>query len=58
MNSRICVVKITSLFGPTCCGRHATIYDRARKSWLCPEHHRDRVSTYCFLSLVLVPGSG
>lgn len=47
MASHSCVVRITSRFGPTCCGRHATIYDRARKGWLCPEHHRERLCEFC-----------
>ena len=47
MNSHTCVVKITNLFGLTCCGRQATIYDRARKGWLCSEHHRERLCEFC-----------
>jgi hypothetical protein len=32
-----CGLKQPSLFGPACCGRKATTYDRARKAWLCPD---------------------
>lgn len=42
-----CVIKITSLVEPTCCGRQATIYDRACKGWLCPGHHRERLCEFC-----------
>ncbi len=40
-----CDLKLPSLFGPTCCGREATTYDRARKAWLCPEHTKERLSS-------------
>ena len=41
-----CVVKIQSLLRFTCCGQPATIYDRARKDWLCSEHHRERLCEF------------
>ncbi len=42
-----CVVKIQSLLGITCCGKPATLYDRARKDWICTEHHRERLCEFC-----------
>jgi hypothetical protein len=42
-----CGLKQPSLFGPACCGREATTYDRARKAWLCPEHTKDRLCEFC-----------
>ena len=42
-----CDLKLPSLFGPTCCGREATTYDRARKAWLCPEHTKERLCEFC-----------
>ncbi|MCS6294849.1 MAG: hypothetical protein H8K09_01315 [Nitrospira sp.] len=42
-----CSLKLPSLFGPACCGREATTYDRARKAWLCPEHAKERLCEFC-----------
>ena len=42
-----CDLKLPSLFGPACCGREATTYDRARKAWLCPEHTKERLCEFC-----------
>jgi hypothetical protein len=42
-----CSLKLPSLFGPACCGREATTYDRARKAWLCPEHTKERLCEFC-----------
>jgi len=42
-----CELKLPSLFGPACCGREATTYDRARKAWLCPEHTKERLCEFC-----------
>ncbi|MBI4000503.1 MAG: hypothetical protein HY348_01800 [Nitrospira defluvii] len=42
-----CVITSPSLFGPACCGREATTYDRARKAWLCPEHAKERLCEFC-----------
>jgi hypothetical protein len=50
-----CDLKLPSLFGPTCCGREATTYDRARKAWLCPEHTKERLCEFCHTN---EPGSG
>ena len=45
-----CDLKLPSLFGPACCGREATTYDRARKAWLCPEHTKERLCEFCQLN--------
>ena len=42
-----CVVKIQSALGLTCCGKPATLYDRARKDWICTDHHRERLCEFC-----------
>jgi hypothetical protein len=48
MNSpRTCIIPIKTLFGVTCCGRPATLYDRARKDWICSAHHRERLCEFC-----------
>ena len=44
-----CDLKLPSLFGPACCGREASTYDRARKAWLCPEHTKERLCEFCQL---------
>ena len=40
-------LKLPNLVGPTCCGREASTYDRARKAWLCPEHTKERLCELC-----------
>ncbi len=47
MTPHICVRKIDSLFGPTCCGRLGLVYDRARKGWLCAAHSQERLCEFC-----------
>ena len=47
MSSNPCIKKLTSLFGPTCCGRTGIVYDRARKGWLCSEHSKERLCEFC-----------
>lgn len=42
-----CVVKMSSLFGLSSCGRDGIVYDRARKGWLCREHTKDRLCEFC-----------
>ena len=42
-----CVVKIQSPLGLTCCGQPATLYDRARKDWICTAHHQERLYEFC-----------
>jgi len=42
-----CDLKLPSLFGPPCCGREATAYDRARKAWLCSEHTKEWLCEFC-----------
>ena len=42
-----CDLKLPSLFGPTCCGREATTYDRTQKAWLCPKHRKERLCEFC-----------
>jgi hypothetical protein len=42
-----CVIQINSLLGITRCGKPATLYDRARKEWICTEHHRERLCEFC-----------
>ena len=42
-----CVVKIQSPLGLTCCGQPATLYDRARKDWICTAHHQERLCEFC-----------
>ncbi len=42
-----CVIQINSLLGLTRCGKPATLYDRARKEWICTEHHRERLCEFC-----------
>ena len=45
-----CVVKIQSPKGITCCGQPATLYDRAKKDWICTDHHRERCANFANLS--------
>ncbi len=40
-------LKQPSLFSQACCGREASIYDRARKAWLCPEQTKERLCEFC-----------
>lgn len=45
MNS--CVFRLVNLFGPCPCGREGSIYDRARKGWLCRDHGKERLCEFC-----------
>lgn len=42
-----CVFRLESLYGPLPCGREATVYDRARKGWLCRDHSQERLCEFC-----------
>lgn len=44
---RQCTFRLESLFGPTPCGREGTVYDRARKGWLCRNHSKERLCEFC-----------
>jgi hypothetical protein len=42
-----CVVKISTLFEASVCEHEGTIYDRARKGWLCRDHAKERLCEFC-----------
>ncbi len=42
-----CVFRLVNLFGPCPCGRDGSIYDRARKGWLCRDHSKERLCEFC-----------
>ena len=42
-----CVFPLDSLFGPLPCGHEGTVYDRARRGYLCREHSKERLCEFC-----------
>lgn len=42
-----CIFRLDSLYGPLPCGREGSIYDRARKGWLCRNHAKQRLCEFC-----------
>jgi hypothetical protein len=42
-----CVVKVSTLYGPSACGDAGIMYDRARKGWLCRDHTKERLCEFC-----------
>ena len=44
---KTCIIKISTLFGMSTCGHEGTMYDRARKGWLCRDHTKERLCEFC-----------
>lgn len=42
-----CIIRISTLLGASVCGHDGTIYDRARKGWLCRDHTKERLCEFC-----------
>ncbi len=42
-----CILKISTLYGLSACGCEGTLYDRARKGWLCRDHTKERLCEFC-----------
>lgn len=42
-----CILRADSPFGPLPYGREGTIYDRARRGWLCRDHGKERLCEFC-----------
>jgi hypothetical protein len=42
-----CVFKLETWYGLMPCGDDGTVFDRARKGWLCRRHARERLCEFC-----------
>lgn len=42
-----CVIGSVDLYGLVRCGRKGSVYDRARKGWLCRDHATERLCEFC-----------